>query len=737
MSALTFARKPAAKAGSAGVRRAAKYAAESDRTEMDATEASPSPEIHAGRPWSFADIPVFPTGERPSQKRTASSAPLAIQTKLRVGATDDPLEHEADRVADEVIRTPFPETTANGKISHASPQSQAGDHTASNRGAMVQRQCSCGGMCDKCKSERPHDEEGKLQRKAAAPRISSPGFSPTSSGMTASPIVHEALRSAGQPLDPATRAFMEPRFGYDFGSVRLHTGSVARSSAEDLGALAYTVGGHIVLRDESPSRALLAHELTHVVQQAAAPAPLVQREPDGGQGPRKFFDLSRGALTGRERSKLLEVRRGFRLPDTPTPSDTSIVGVLVTETGEELPFHSGEFGGYQGGVRPADVKRGPGSGTNRFNRTHVETLAIAAMRKLGLKKAVLLIELEPCSVCGGYGKGSPDVDTKVPGVSAQLPEGAQLIVADTKSATYFRHAPTDPQEPTRAPKKQKQPGKRAKAEPERKPPKEPAEAKPRAEAPKEARPKSVAPGVPAEATPPTPGAKEPTRAKLERGVPKEPVRVAPQKGAPRASVGTEPQAPEFEPGGRPGRDAAVPRGGGPFEALNKLTAILWVLDMVRIVLGSGTGKEKAIAISKSVAIGTLTGAALEKLVGSELAGPVGFLLSLLEIRSDNEPLNREREINELIDKQTDELLEHISNWRDSHPPPAENPWGVHSRAEARQYVIDKLVAEQEEKLNEAKRKAQEEADEEEARRQDAMHPESPGAAEYLGDPFPL
>src|SRR5262249_16003537 len=138
-----------------------------------------------------------------------------------------------------------------------------------------------------------------------------------------------------------------------------------------------------------------------------------------------------------------------------TPSDTSIVGILITETGEELPFHSGEFGGYHAGVRPADVKRGPGSGVNRVNRTHVETWAAQAMRKRGLKKGVLLIELEACSVCGGYGKRDLGTNTKVAGVSAVLPDDAQLIVVDGSSANYFRSAPTDPQKPTTPPARTK------------------------------------------------------------------------------------------------------------------------------------------------------------------------------------------------------------------------------------------------------------------------------------------
>ncbi len=89
----------------------------------------------------------------------------------------------------------------------------------------------------------------------------------------APPIVHEVLRSPGQSLDPATRAFLEPRFGHDFSHVRVHTDETAAASAQAVDALAYTVGTDVVFgRDQyrpgSPRGVeILAHELTHVVQQ--------------------------------------------------------------------------------------------------------------------------------------------------------------------------------------------------------------------------------------------------------------------------------------------------------------------------------------------------------------------------------------------------------------------------------------------------------------------------------------
>jgi len=222
------------------------------------------------------------------------------------------------------------------------------------------------------------------------------------------------------------------------------------------------------------------------------------------------------------------------------------------------------------------------------------------------------------------------------------------------------------------------------------------------------------------------GTKLPSRTSpMEAHKPELPKRTSPMSEHPTSEIGTKGQA-DSHPG-------AI-RGVGPIEAFNKLMTLVWVTDMLRIILGPGTFKQKAVAVGETVIVGALSGAALEALVGSELAGPLGAFLTL---RSDNAQFNREQEINELIDDQTDDLMDRISNWSDSHPPPAKNPWGVHGRAEARQFIINKLVAEQEHKLSEAKRLAQEKVDEEEAKRQDAMHPEPPGAAEYLGDPFPL
>lgn len=140
-----------------------------------------------------------------------------------------------------------------------------------SRQPVLQRRCDCGqhtsgGECEECKKKKSDEKSGRdplLQRAALnhdAARV-------------VPPIVHEVLRSPGQPLDAATRAYFEPRFGQDFSRVRVHADARAAESARAVNALAYTVGHNVVVRNRSlvshlpESRSTLAHELAHVVQQ--------------------------------------------------------------------------------------------------------------------------------------------------------------------------------------------------------------------------------------------------------------------------------------------------------------------------------------------------------------------------------------------------------------------------------------------------------------------------------------
>ena len=84
------------------------------------------------------------------------------------------------------------------------------------------------------------------------------------------------LGSGGQTLPNEVRNFYEPRFGYDFSNVKVHTNSLAAKSAQSINALAYTSGNSIVFNEgqyasgTENGRRLLGHELTHVIQQKSS-----------------------------------------------------------------------------------------------------------------------------------------------------------------------------------------------------------------------------------------------------------------------------------------------------------------------------------------------------------------------------------------------------------------------------------------------------------------------------------
>lgn len=132
------------------------------------------------------------------------------------------------------------------------------------KAGFLQRKCACGthtivgNKCNGCSNK-----QGIVQRKSLN----------NAEHAEAPPIVHEVLKSSGQPLDESTRTFFEPRLGHDFSKVRVHTDTLAGESAEAINAAAYTVGRDIVFGrgHYAPitvyGQQLLAHELTHVIQQ--------------------------------------------------------------------------------------------------------------------------------------------------------------------------------------------------------------------------------------------------------------------------------------------------------------------------------------------------------------------------------------------------------------------------------------------------------------------------------------
>jgi Domain of unknown function (DUF4157) len=199
-----------------------------------------------GLSWDFSKIPVFPP-DRPNRPRAPSlvaAPPLPgdIQPKLAVGDVNDPLEREADRVADQVMRMPDPRPSTSRTTPHVSRK------------------------CADCEAE------DMLQATPPAPAKSAAGEAPIS-------LVHEVLRRPGQPLDDATRTFFGSRFGYDFSRVRVHADGTAAAAARALNAAAFTLGADIVfdagryVPATNSGRGLLAHELAHVMQQSGRAMP--------------------------------------------------------------------------------------------------------------------------------------------------------------------------------------------------------------------------------------------------------------------------------------------------------------------------------------------------------------------------------------------------------------------------------------------------------------------------------
>jgi hypothetical protein len=171
-----------------------------------------------------------------------------VQPRLRVGPAHDAFEAEADRVAEAAVR--------GGEF--VQPQLRVNP--------SFQRKCT-----------RCEEEEKLLQRKD------------TGEVSAATSAVEATLARPGQALDPSTRQWAESRLGHDFSEVKIHQNAAAAHSAASIGARAYTSGQDVVFGagefspDSESGRYLLAHELTHVVQQGGSGG-LVQRQeiPDAG-----------------------------------------------------------------------------------------------------------------------------------------------------------------------------------------------------------------------------------------------------------------------------------------------------------------------------------------------------------------------------------------------------------------------------------------------------------------------
>jgi hypothetical protein len=193
--------------------------------------------------------------------------------------------------------------------SHTRTACSALQPTAATTSIGLQRKCACGGPagianeCADCSHEKLSRQRSTLNPESQTGSRDVP------------PIVHEVLRSPGQPLDAETRAFFEPRFGHDFSRVRVHTDTRANQSAQSVNALAYTVGRDVVFGEdqykprEPAGLLLLSHELTHVLQQnVTAPGPPTELSTEDDPHEQEAAALSVSLMTEPDRRRNVSVQ---------------------------------------------------------------------------------------------------------------------------------------------------------------------------------------------------------------------------------------------------------------------------------------------------------------------------------------------------------------------------------------------------------------------------------------------
>jgi hypothetical protein len=234
-----------------------------------------------------------------SEWLSRSGPPGPLQAKLTVGAADDAYEREADRVAAQMTSTSAPPNVT-------------------------------------------HHEDTTAQRKPAAPN---PTITPLSDSFEAGDEVERQLsagRNGGAPLPAPLRAEWEPRFGADFTHVRVHTGSQADQLSRQLGAQAFTHANHIYMAEgkydpaSGAGKRLLAHELTHVVQQGSA-----------GNKAQRAMPIQRKLYVGGNEVEDVETDEGG--------TDTYDITAMRGQHGDALDVNDPQYREIRGGTKITDA----------------------------------------------------------------------------------------------------------------------------------------------------------------------------------------------------------------------------------------------------------------------------------------------------------------------------------------------------------------------------------------------
>lgn len=316
----------------------------------------------------------------------------ALQAKLKIGQPGDRYEREADSLADRVMHMPDP------AISRAEEQDEAVQvrPLADNIGPLMRKQSE-----EEEVKKKPEKEEGEpiqkkqLQRKQEEeevrqqPEKEEAPVQAKAEGHHSGGIAPAAakgiqdIRGGGQPLPQTSRAFFEPRFGADFSKVRLHTGSNAAHLARSINAKAFTVGRDVVFGagqyapGSNAGKRLMAHELTHVVQQ-------------GGKG-------ARGSTPAAAIQRFAFINENQVAPNTPglTPgmkamaTDSLVRNYLsMQEFKKHADKQTDYLGNLQGAVKPGTWLRFNPVGMNILGEDHTQVEFSAVAPSVGTKNFI-------------------------------------------------------------------------------------------------------------------------------------------------------------------------------------------------------------------------------------------------------------------------------------------------------------------------------------------------------------
>ncbi|MBC8461377.1 MAG: DUF4157 domain-containing protein [Deltaproteobacteria bacterium] len=239
-----------------------------------------------------------------------------MQAKLRIGRSGDKYEQEADQVAGQVMRMPDPrvqrqiEEDKEDELAQTKPIAdqitplvQRQIEPEEEEGEEIQAKLANGRLLQRQEETPEQEEEEALQEK---PNHNKPGSK-------VNPELESrinAMKGRGQPLPESTRSYFEQRFGHSFSNVRVHTNKKANETTKSVDARAFTIGRNVVFGagqyglNTDKGKKLLAHELTHVIQQNERVGSMIQYK-----GPKKRRKKLPGKKFKLEDSKVADLIR--------------------------------------------------------------------------------------------------------------------------------------------------------------------------------------------------------------------------------------------------------------------------------------------------------------------------------------------------------------------------------------------------------------------------------------------